>query len=66
MQKAEFEFKSCWGRLPPDKRAEIEDFIEFLNYRDEDRRLTEEAARLSEDAFREVWDNDADSAYDRL
>lgn len=53
-------------RLPPDKRAELEDFVEFLNVRNEDRRLTEAASRLSEKAFRQVWDNEADSAYDKL
>ncbi len=53
-------------KLPPEKQAEVEDFVDFLNVRDEDRRLTQAAARLSEDAFRQVWDNDADSAYDQL
>ncbi len=53
-------------KLPPEKQAEVEDFVDFLNLRVEDRRLTQAAARLSEDAFRQVWDNDADSAYDQL
>jgi uncharacterized protein DUF2281 len=53
-------------QLPPDRQAEVEDFVDFLSGRDEDRRLTQAAARLSEDAFRRVWDNDADSAYDEL
>lgn len=53
-------------KLPPEKQAEVEDFVDFLNVRDEDRRLTQAAARLSEDAFRQVWENDADSAYDQL
>jgi hypothetical protein len=53
-------------RLPPDRQAEVEDFVDFLSRRDEDRRLTQAASRLSEDAFRRVWDNDADSAYDEL
>jgi hypothetical protein len=53
-------------RLSPDKQAEVEDFVDFLSQRDEARRLTEAAARLSEEAFRQVWDNEADSAYDKL
>jgi len=53
-------------KLPPEKQAEVEDFVDFLNVRDEDRRLTQAAAKLSEDAFRQVWDNDADSTYDQL
>ena len=52
-------------KLPPEKQAEVEDFVDFLNLRDEDRRLTRAAARLSEEAFRQVWDNEADSAYDQ-
>ncbi|MEK6324228.1 MAG: toxin-antitoxin system, antitoxin component, Xre family protein [Acidobacteriota bacterium] len=53
-------------RLPPEKQAEVEDFVDFLNLRDENRRLTQAAAGLSEEAFRQVWDNEADSAYDQL
>ena len=53
-------------KLPPEKQAEVEDFVDFLNLRDEDRRLTQAATKLSEDVFRQVWDNEADSAYDKL
>ena len=52
--------------LPPDKQAEIEDFVDFLSQRDEDHRLTSAATKLAEDAFRQVWDNEADAAYDNL
>ncbi len=51
--------------LPPERVAEVEDFVEFLAQRD-DRRLTHESANLAEKAFRKVWDNSADAAYDRL
>jgi Protein of unknown function (DUF2281) len=51
--------------LPPEKVAEVEDFVEFLSQR-EDRQLTQAAAKLAEKAFRKVWDNPADAAYDRL
>lgn len=50
--------------LPPEKVAEVEDFVEFLRQR-EDRQLTRAAGKLAE-AFRRVWDNPADAAYDRL
>lgn len=53
-------------QLPRDKQTEVEDFVEFLKRRAEDLRLTGAAARLSEEAFRQVWDNEADSAYDKL
>ena len=52
--------------LPPEKVAEVEDFVDFLRGRLDDRRLVRAAAKLSEDAFRKVWDNDDDAAYDSL
>lgn len=52
-------------QLPPAKQTEVEDF-DFLSRRDEDLRLTQAAVRLSEESFRQVWDNEADSAYDKL
>lgn len=51
--------------LPPENVAEVEHFVEFLSQR-EDRHLTQAAAKLAEKAFRRVWDNLADAAYDRL
>ena len=51
--------------LPPDKVAEVEDFVDFIAQRDE-RRLTQAATKLSERAFKKVWDNPRDAAYDRL
>ncbi len=51
--------------LPPEKVAEVEDFVEFLGQRD-DRRLSRAAAKLSERAFQRVWDNPMDAIYDRL
>lgn len=52
--------------LPEEKLGELEDFIDFLQQRTDDRRLTEAAARLSEDALRRVWDNPDDAEYDHL
>lgn len=52
--------------LPPEKVAEVEDFVDFLRGRLEDRRLVRAAAKLSEDAFHKVWDNADDAAYDKL
>ena len=51
--------------LTPERIAEVEDFIDFIAQRDE-RRLVQAAAKLSEDAFGKVWDNEEDSAYDQL
>jgi hypothetical protein len=51
---------------PPEKVAEVEDFVDFLRGRSEDRRLVRAAAKLSEEVFRKTWDNDDDAAYDSL
>jgi hypothetical protein len=52
--------------LPPDRVAEVEDFVDFLAVRDQGRHLTQAATRLSEQAFRNVWDNSDDADYDQL
>jgi ABC-type glycerol-3-phosphate transport system substrate-binding protein len=52
--------------LSPERRAEVEDFIDFLQNREGDRRLVDAAARASTPVFKAVWDNDQDAAYDRL
>jgi hypothetical protein len=45
--------------------AEVEDFVDFLTVRDQDRHFTQAAGRLSEGAFGAVWDNRDDDEYDR-
>jgi hypothetical protein len=52
--------------LPPEKLVEVEDFVDFLKMRDEDRLVAHAATKLSEDSFRQVWDNPDDAEYDRL
>jgi hypothetical protein len=52
--------------LPPERVHEVEDFVDFLKLRDQDRQLVREAAGLSEKAFQDIWDNPEDAAYDRL
>ncbi len=52
--------------LPAEKVAEVEDFVDFLRHREEDRRLNRAATRLSEESFRRVWDNPDDADYDQL
>jgi len=53
-------------QLPPQRVAEVEDFIDFLRTRDAGRALSRAAAKTAEPAFARIWDNDADAAYDRL
>lgn len=52
--------------LPPERIAEIEDFVDFLRLREEERALTRTAAALSAPAFAAIWDNPDDDAYDAL
>jgi hypothetical protein len=52
--------------LPPEKVAEVEEFVDFLRTGNDERRLTHAALRLSQDAFASVWDNPDDADYDRL
>lgn len=52
--------------LPPEKVAEVEDFIDFLLERSPDRQLVAAVTRLSEESFRRIWDNPEDAAYDQL
>ena len=51
--------------LPPDRLAELVDFVDFLAHRD-DRVLVEVATKLSEPIFAGVWDNADDAEYDQL
>jgi hypothetical protein len=51
--------------LPPDRMAELVDFVEFLSQRD-DRLLTQAATKASEPAFAQVWENKEDADYDNL
>lgn len=43
-----------------------EDVVDFFHGRLDDRRLVRTTAKLPEDAFRKVWDNQDDAAYDKL
>lgn len=53
-------------RVPPEKIAVVEDFVQFLHYRDNDILLTAAAAKLLEKSFQKVWDNPEDAEYDNL
>lgn len=52
--------------LSPDRLAEVEDFIDFLQQRDRDKQLRKNYAQASEDRFNDIWNNDDDAIYDRL
>ena len=52
--------------LPPERIAEVEDFVDFLRTRADAQSLTRAACKAAEPAFKSVWDNPDDAAYDRL
>lgn len=53
-------------RLSPSALKQVEDFVDFLVARDEERTLSRAASRLSENRLREIWDNAEDADYDRM
>ena len=52
--------------LPPERIAEIEDFVAFITVREQERVLTRAAAATSAPAFAAIWNNPEDDAYDAL
>lgn len=53
-------------QLPPQRLAEVVDFVDFLRTREDEQRLVQAAAKAAEASFATVWDNDVDAAYDRM
>ena len=53
-------------QLPPERLAEVEDFVDFLRTREGDRALTRAAQKASEASLAKVWENADDADYDRL
>jgi hypothetical protein len=51
--------------LPPEAVDEVAQFIDFLVYRAEDRRLVQAAMKLSEPSLTQAWDSPDDADYDR-
>ena len=52
--------------LPVERIAEIEDFVEFITAREQERSLTRAAGAVSAPAFAVIWNNPEDDAYDTL
>ncbi len=52
--------------LPPERQAEVEDFVEFLEHKDVDRGLARSATQASQASFAKVWENPDDAAYNAL
>lgn len=52
--------------LPPNRIAEVEDFVEFIAARERDLSLVRAGAATSAPAFATVWNNPDDDDYDSL
>jgi len=52
--------------LPAERVAEVEDFVDFIAARAQDRALVGAAAAASAPSFARVWDNEDDDVYDAL
>lgn len=52
--------------LPPERVAEVEDFLDFVISRAEDRAITARSMAVSEGLLQAIWDNPDDAAYDRI
>jgi len=54
------------AQLPPERIAEVIDFVDFIAEREQDRSLVRAAQTASQASLAQIWNNDADAAYDRL
>jgi len=52
--------------LPTERIAEVEDFVDFIRLREQERALIRAAAATSAPAFAAIWNNPDDDAYDAL
>ena len=52
--------------LAPQRISEVEDFIDFLQQRDNDKQLRQDYTNASQAAFSQLWDNEDDALYDSL
>jgi hypothetical protein len=52
--------------LPLDRLAKVEDFVDFIRLREQERALVGAAASVSASAFATVWSNRKDDVYDAL
>ena len=52
--------------LRPERIAEVEDFVDFLKTRDEERSIVQAAGSVAEESLSRIWNNADDAEYDRL
>ena len=49
-----------------ERAGEVEDSVDFLSQRDDDRRLSRAAMMISQPVLNAIWDNPDDAEYDQL
>jgi hypothetical protein len=52
--------------LSPEQIAEVDDFVDFLRLRSQDRSLTRASAEASAPSLAAIWNNPEDDVYDAL
>ncbi len=52
--------------LPPEKFAEIIDFVDFVSQKNQEQQRLQAAAKMAEDAFKKVWNNVENDVYGQL
>ena len=52
--------------LPAERIAEVEDFVDFIRLREQERALIRAASAASTPAFAAIWSNPDDDAYDAI
>jgi len=52
--------------LPTERIAEVEDFVDFIASREQERATSRAAAAASEPAFAAIWSNPEDDVYDAI
>lgn len=52
--------------LNEEQLAEVEDFVDFLRFRAQEREILRAATSVSEPAFTAIWSNPEDDVYDAL
>jgi hypothetical protein len=52
--------------LAPHRLLEVEDFIDFLKQRDDERSFTQAVQAASEPVLDQIWNNPDDAEYDQL
>ena len=54
------------AQLPPERIAEVADFVDFLAQREQEKHGAAVIAQMSGPALEKIWDNQDDAEYDNV